>query len=298
MDGLIPIDKPPGWTSHDVVLKIRSCLGERRVGHFGTLDPLATGLLLVAVGRATRFFPFYSKSDKSYRGRLRLGLSTDTYDAQGRPEGPECPNLPSLKDLEDAMSGFEGPIRQIPPAFSAKKVRGQPSYKLARNRKTVSLKEEQVVVHFFRLERYTPPHADFAVACSAGTYVRSLVHDVGARLGCGAYLESLCRLSAGDHRLDEAFRIEEIERMAGRGEHGRFLRPLESLLPEFPALTLNASGFRSARSGNRLSTRDFDDSAAASAEGFFRLFSPEGRLVAVARRDAGSPELHPFLVLS
>jgi len=298
MDGLIRVDKPSGWTSHDVVLKIRSCLGERRVGHFGTLDPLATGLLLVAVGRATRFFPFYSQSDKTYRGCLRLGLSTDTYDAQGRLEGPECPDRPSRKELQDAMAGFVGPLRQIPPAFSAKKIRGQPSYKLARSRKPVPLKEEEVTVHSFLLESYDPPRADFEVSCSAGTYIRSLIHELGRRLGCGAYLESLCRVSSGEQRLEEAFRVEDIERLAGRGDYDRFLLPLESLLPGFPALKLNEAGFRSARNGNRLSARDFEDFEPAAGESLFRLFSPEGRLVAVARREAGNPELHPFLVLT
>ncbi|OGD26407.1 MAG: tRNA pseudouridine(55) synthase TruB [Candidatus Aminicenantes bacterium RBG_13_63_10] len=297
MDGLIPIDKPSGWTSHDVVLKVRACLGELRVGHFGTLDPLATGLLLIAVGQATRFFPFYSRADKSYRGRLRLGLATDTYDAQGSPAGPECLDLPSGDELRAAMGGFRGAILQAPPVFSAKKIQGQPSYKLARNQKAVPLRPQQVTVHVFSLEEFEPPRAEFFVSCTSGTYIRSLVHDLGILLGCGAHLESLRRLSSGEHRLEQAFGIEDIERMAGRGEHARFLEPLDSLLPGLPALTLSESGFPAAKNGKKLSDADFAAGLPAAGPGIFRLFRPDGKLIALARRDADSSLLHPFLVL-
>lgn len=298
MDGLIVVDKPSGWTSHDVVLKIRSCLVERRVGHFGTLDPLATGLLLVAVGRATRFFPFYSKSEKSYKGRMRLGLATDTYDALGRPEGPECLRLPGWEALRTGMAAFLGAIRQIPPAFSAKKINGRPSYELARSRKAVPLKAEEVTIHAFSLLDFSPPYADFEASCSSGTYIRSLVHDLGVLLGCGAYLEGLCRTASGEHRLEEAFRIEEIERLAALGEKERFLLPLESLLPGFPALKLSESGFRTALNGNAVSPDDVEGLPPEPSPGCYRLFSPEGRLSAVARLEPGAVRFHPFLVLS
>jgi tRNA pseudouridine55 synthase len=298
MDGLIPVDKPAGWTSHDVVQKIRSCLGESRVGHFGTLDPLATGLLLVAVGRATRFFPFYSRTDKRYRGRMRLGLSTDTYDVTGKPQGPECFAMPSPEALAEAMARLTGPLLQTPPSFSAKKIGGRPSYELARSNRPISLKPEQVTVHSFSLEAFRPPRADFSVACSSGTYVRALVHDLGADLGCGAHLESLIRLSSGEHTLEDAFRLEDIERWAGLGEHGRFLLPLKSLLPGFPALRLTESGFRSARNGQSLSPADVEDFPRPAEPGNYRLFGPGGALAAVARLEAGTSTLVPFLVLA
>src|SRR4030042_1057422 len=188
MDGLILVDKPQGATSHDVVARIRRIIDQRQVGHFGTLDPLATGLLLVAVGSATRLFPRYSLHDKVYSGKMRLGYATDTYDAQGKPTSVESDRLPNRDTLVEAMGKFNGRLEQVPPPYSAKKVAGKPLYKWARAKKTVAPRASQVTVYAFNLGGYSPPHVEFDVHCASGTYVRSLVHALGQTLGCGAHL--------------------------------------------------------------------------------------------------------------
>jgi len=300
MEGLILLDKPPGWTSHDVVARLRKVLKEKRVGHCGTLDPLATGLLVVAVGRATRLSAHFSGKDKSYRGRLRLGYATDTYDAQGLPQAEESPHLPDRARLEKALADLTGPLLQTPPAYSAKKIRGKPSYVLARRRQAVLLKPEQVLVHFFSLDGYKPPYADFRVGCSAGTYVRSLAHDLGTALGCGAHVHSLCRISSGEFRLEQSLSLEEVEAMAGRGEAAGFLRPLESLLTDYPKLVLNEAGCRLVKNGRTLSARELEASPSwpSAAAQTYRLFGPDGRLKGLARPAAEGQSLHPFMVLS
>ncbi|MBN2265997.1 MAG: tRNA pseudouridine(55) synthase TruB, partial [Candidatus Aminicenantes bacterium] len=203
-DGLIVIDKPAGPTSHDVVRRVRRALGANRVGHGGTLDPDATGVLLVAVGQATRFFPFLAGEDKVYDGRIRLGFATDTYDASGRRVTDESAEFPDRGELLAAMKAFEGRLLQTPPRFSAKKVAGTPSYKLARAAREFSLAPVTVTVARFDLIGYRPPDVVFEVECSAGTYVRSIAHDLGLRLGCGAHLASLRRTSSGSFGLAEA----------------------------------------------------------------------------------------------
>lgn len=299
MEGLILVDKPPGWSSHDVVARIRNVLEEERVGHFGTLDPLATGLLLVAVGRATRLFPYFSRKDKTYRGRIRLGYATDTYDAQGRALAEESHSLPDEERLRAALAALTGVFFQTPPPFSAKKIGGKPSYALARRQKAIPLQPEQVTVHFFSLDSYDPPCFDFRAACSAGTYVRSLAHDLGTALGCGAHLQSLCRLSSGEFSLEQALSLEEIERLTKRGETLRFLRPMESLLPDFPKLILSESGCRLIKNGRRISAQDLEPSPSWPSPTLqtFRLFGPDGLLKGLARPEADGQSLHPFLVL-
>jgi tRNA pseudouridine55 synthase len=299
MEGLILVDKPPGWSSHDVVDKIRKILGQRRVGHFGTLDPLATGLLLVAVGKATRLFPYFSAADKSYCGRIRLGYATDTYDAQGRATAMESRELPDREKLLTAMAGFTGSYFQVPPPFSAKKIKGKPSYKLARSQREVKLEPKLVTVRSFDMEYFDPPCLDFRTECSAGTYVRSLVHDLGTALGCGAHLQSLCRLSSGEYRLEQAFPLSEIERLAARGGQASFLHPTETLLSAFPKILLGEPGCRLIKNGRRISASDIEpgQSWPASFSPIVRLFGPDCRLKALARPDPDGRSLHPFLVL-
>jgi len=299
MEGLILVDKPPGWSSHDVVARLRNVLAEERVGHFGTLDPLATGLLLVAVGRATRLFPYFSRTDKSYRGRIRLGYATDTYDAQGRALAAESHDLPDQERLRAALAALTGEFYQTPPPFSAKKIGGKPSYALARRQKAIPLQPEQVTVHFFILDNYDPPCFDFRASCSAGTYVRSLAHDLGAALGCGAHLQSLCRLSSGEFSVEQALALEEIESLAKQGEIFRFLRPMESLLPDFPKLILSESGCRLIKNGRRISAQDLESTPSwpSPTLQIFRLFGPDGRLKGLARPEPDGQSLHPFLVM-
>ncbi len=302
-DGLIIIDKPAGPTSHDVVQRVRKALGMRRVGHGGTLDPDATGVLLVATGPATRFFPFLSKEDKVYEGRIRLGFATDTYDASGRPVSEPSPDLPGPAELAAAMKSFEGEILQTPPRFSAKKIAGRPGYKMARADEEFALEPSRVTIHRFLLREYLPPDVNFEAACSAGTYVRSLAHDLGRRLGCGAHLALLRRTSVGPYGLADAVSLAGFEEAATRGDAARFVLPLERLLPWAPAVTVRPEAEALVKNGRSLETSDLEtplpdfaspDSRAALA----RLFSSEGKLVALARPTPDGSSLHPFLVIA
>jgi tRNA pseudouridine55 synthase len=306
MDGIIQVRKPPQVTSHDVVNQLRILLPGHKVGHFGTLDPLATGLLLLAVGSATRLFPFYSKLDKSYTGQIRLGQSTDTYDATGKPTSPPSDLWPSTAALKKAMGRFDGRIEQLPPPFSAKKHKGQPLYKLARANRPTPLTPSLVTVHEFRCRSYRAPDIDFSVRCSSGTYIRSLAHDLGQDLGCGAHLMQLERTSVGGFNLQDAGSLEEIAELFTSGKSEGFLIPMEELLPEFPKLILNEEGAALARNGNLIAPRHIasvpDDRTSQGLgpeleSAVFRLFSPEGRLMALARKTPDQTGLHPFLVV-
>ena len=302
MDGLLIIDKPAGCTSHDVVLRVRRLLRLRRVGHGGTLDPDATGVLLVALGQATRFFPFLSGEDKDYEGLIRLGYATDTYDASGRPASPErTTDLPSADEVRAAMKGFEGEILQAPPPYSAKKVGGRRAYELARARKTFSLEPVRVRVSAFALADYTPPLARFEVRCSPGTYVRSLAHDLGAKLGCGAHLLQLRRTASGPYGIRRAVSLEAIEEAADGGRVGDLLIPLEDLLPGAPAVVVAPDAVGRARNGMPLHSLHLAGPLGeAPADGrapFFRLLDASGRLLGLARPSPGGDALQPFLIL-
>jgi tRNA pseudouridine55 synthase len=308
MDGIILIRKPPDVTSHDVVKQIRRLFVDRKVGHFGTLDPMATGLLLVAVGTATRLFPFFVKLDKCYAGKIRLGYSTDTYDATGDPKPPRSPKMPDPAALESALERFRGTFRQLPPPFSAKKHKGQPLYRLARAKKPTPLSPATVTVHRFRCERYDPPDLDVTVCCSSGTYIRSLAHDLGGELGCGAHLARLERTEVGPFSLEDGFELDQIRRLHGEDRIRDFMIPNERLLPHFPRIILTEEGSALAGNGNLILPGHVERVAApeqgdGDPESFsdtdvevFRLFNRKGRLLAFARR---SPRggLHPFLVI-
>jgi tRNA pseudouridine55 synthase len=296
-DGLLIIDKPAGPTSHDVVQRVRKALAARRAGHGGTLDPDATGVLLVAVGRATRFFPFLAKDAKSYEGRIRLGFATETYDASGRPLEEECRDWPGRDRLAEAMRSFEGPILQTPPRFSAKKVAGRPGHERARSGEDFTLEPAAVTVDRFALLAYEPPAVEFEVDCSAGTYVRSLAHDLGRLLGCGAHLETLRRTAAGPYRLSDAVPLDALEADAARGEAERRLLQVESLLADVPAVVVLPAAEPKVGHGSVLGPADLADPLAAGETPLVRLFSSSGRLLALARPAAGRAGLHPFLVL-
>jgi tRNA pseudouridine55 synthase len=304
MDGLILVDKPQGWTSHDVVARVRRILSQKRVGHFGTLDPLATGLLLVAAGSATRLFPFYSRHDKSYRGEIRFGFSTDTYDALGKPTSEESRVFPDRDALIAAMGKFVGPLEQVPPRYSAKKSGGRPLYKWARANLEVQPRASSVTVHAFGLITYSPPILGFGVRCSSGTYIRSLAHDLGQALGCPAHLSALRRLSAGRHHVRQAHTLQKIEELVRLKKAEDFLLPLESLLSEYPKAVLSEGASRQLQKGKPvplseiLRTIPADPAPAQGLESgsVSRIFSLEGRFLALARPLEGQEFLLPFLV--
>ncbi len=305
MDGLILVDKPRGVTSHDVVARIRRILNQKRVGHFGTLDPLATGLLQVAVGSATRLFPYYSRHDKIYEGEICLGFSTDTYDALGKPVSEKSGFIPERGVLVAAMEKFVGPSNQVAPPYSAKKVDGKPLYRWARANKEVRPSPSPVTVYAFRLTAYSPPALSFEVHCTSGTYIRSLAHDLGRALGCGAYLSALRRLSVGRHGILQAQTLEEIEELSRLKKPESYLLPLESLLPEFPKAVLSEPGSGRLQKGRPIPAADVlrtvpADKASAPAQEsgtVCRIFSLEGQFLALARPLEGQNSLLPFLVL-
>ncbi len=211
MNGVIVVDKPAGWTSHDVVNRLRRFLQERSVGHLGTLDPLATGVLPVVTGSLTRLAQFYIASEKTYEGIIRFGFATNTYDADGEPLGEVSMAAPGLDTLQQLASKFLGHIEQVPPPFSAKKIKGIPAYKLARREKEVILQPVQVEIKEFAITSVEIDRAHFHARVSSGTYMRSIAHEIGQLLGCGAHLECLRRTSVAEFDISQAHTLEEIE---------------------------------------------------------------------------------------
>src|SRR5882762_10067114 len=212
MNGVIIVDKPAGWTSHDVVNRMRRILGQRSVGHLGTLDPLATGVLPLVTGGLTRLAQFYTTSEKTYEGTIRFGVATNTYDADGDPVGDVRPVTPRLEDLQKLAAGFLGLIEQVPPPFSAKKIHGVPAYKLARKHEEVVLKAVQVEIKEFVILSVDGDRATFRARVASGTYMRSVAHEMGQLLGSGAHLESLRRTAVAEFEIAQAHTLEEIER--------------------------------------------------------------------------------------
>jgi tRNA pseudouridine55 synthase len=302
MDGVLVVDKPAGPTSHDVVSRVRRALRTKRIGHTGTLDPLATGVLPLVIGRATRLASLLSGADKEYDAGVRLGLSTETYDAADRVGPP--PDPPPGIDFERvgvALAEFRGTFDQAPPAYSAKKIDGVAAYTLARRHTPVQPRSVQVTVAHLALHSYDGGLARLRVRASAGFYVRSLAHDLGERLGCGAHLETLRRVRAGTFSEESATRLDAIE-AEGPGA-ARLVVPIEHLLPNVPAVVLNDRGARRAAHGNELTPEDLTDPSAVSsrseggsAADRWRLMDGGGKLLGIAESRPGGL-LHPVIVL-
>ncbi|MFY9531488.1 MAG: tRNA pseudouridine(55) synthase TruB [Candidatus Acidiferrales bacterium] len=238
MDGALVINKPPGKTSHDVVEAVRRIVGFRQIGHLGTLDPLATGVLVLVLGRATRLARFYSGRRKRYAFAVRFGFATDTYDADGEPLGPDSSPTLRREEVEVLAAHFVGHIRQVPPAFSAKKIHGKPAHELARKNKAVVLEPIEVEVYEFRLTSVEGSVARFVVECGAGTYIRSLAHELGQKHGTGAHLSEIVRTAVGEFTLDHALTLDELQEAARAGRLADRLIRLEGLLLELPRVTV------------------------------------------------------------
>jgi tRNA pseudouridine55 synthase len=299
MDGVLIIDKPAGPTSHDVVARVRRTLRTPRIGHTGTLDPLATGVLPLVIGRATRLASFLSGAEKEYDAGVRLGLATDTFDAAHRlGPAPEPPAGVDFDRIDRALDEFRGAFDQSPPAYSAKKINGVAAYKLARQQVAVQPKAVRVVVTHLSLMSYELGLARVRVRASAGFYVRSLAHDLGLRLGCGAHLETLRRVRAGAFEEDAAVPLEAVE--AAGPAATRFILPLERLLLDVPSVMLNERGARRAAHGNELTPGDLSRAPATSTGGGtpaqWRLLDGAGMLVGIAESRPGGV-LHPVIVL-
>ncbi|HEY6305780.1 MAG TPA: tRNA pseudouridine(55) synthase TruB [Candidatus Angelobacter sp.] len=284
MDGVLILDKPAGLTSHDAVVRVRRITGEKAVGHLGTLDPMATGVLPLVLGRFTRLAQFYNDADKRYQGAIRFGLATDTYDAEGDPLGPEQPAELSLEQIRAAAASFTGRLDQLPPPFSAKKVSGVPAYKLARKGKEVDLPAKQVEVKEFAITEWDSPAkiARFTAWVSSGTYVRALAHDLGRTLGPGAHLSELQRIAVREFRVEDAHSLDELEQAAASGAlEDVFLHP-RLVLPEFPAVTAPVESIAKIKHGGAVNLPEF------SKAGTVRVFAGQRELLAIAKRVAGT----------
>jgi tRNA pseudouridine55 synthase len=285
------VDKPAGATSHDVVEAARRALGTRRVGHLGTLDPLATGVLPLAVREATKLASFVSDAEKTYTGEIELGVETDTLDAEGRVLRRHEGALPGEAELAAALPGFVGEIAQVPPMFSAVKRAGVPLHRLARRGVDVAREPKKVRVDAFRLLAFAPPRARVEVRCGPGTYVRSLASDLGRALGCGAHLASLRRLRSGPFRIEDALPLPELEALAREGRlEARLIPPVNVL--GLPVLRLGPEDERRVRHGGELML----PAQAAAPEGRVAALGAHGELVAVLELRPGR-RLQPLRVL-
>lgn len=283
MNGLLIIDKPGGLTSHDVVGRLRRITGEKSIGHLGTLDPMATGVLPLLMGRFTRLAQYFSASEKSYSGRIRFGFATDTYDADGDPVGGLNHASLTLDQIRDAASRFHGEMEQMPPPFSAKKIAGTPAYKLARAGKEVELKPAKITIKSFAITALDGEEAAFTMSISAGGYVRTIAHELGIDLRCGAHLSSLRRTQAGVFTLAEAHTLEELEPLTGNLERLEELcvHP-RSLLTEMPAVTGDDQALGRLRNGAQANLPEFSHAS------LVKVFAGQRELVGIAKRIAGT----------
>jgi tRNA pseudouridine55 synthase len=293
MDGILNVNKPSGMTSHDVVQRVRRIVKENRIGHTGTLDPLATGVLVLCVGKATRIARYLEAGEKEYQAVMRLGVITDTLDADGCVLETRSYTPPARSDIERIMRGFTGAILQRPPAFSAVKVSGIPSYKLARRGMAKPLDPRPVTIHGLEMTSYEEPFVRFAVRCSKGVYVRTLCADMGEALGMGAHLTSLVRTRSGRFSIEQAVSLDELADIASSGGAQRAMTLIDDALADFPAVLIGDDEASKVMNGNQVSC---PLSLMKSSIDVARVHDPAGRLLALARVVAGT--LRPELVFS
>jgi tRNA pseudouridine55 synthase len=291
MNGVLIIDKPAGLTSHDVVDRVRRILHERSVGHLGTLDPLATGVLPLLIGNLTRLAQFYTTSEKAYQGVMRFGFATDTYDAEGEPSTPAAEVQVSLEEIEALAAGFRGPIEQMPPPFSAKKIHGVPAYKLARKHKEVVLQPVKVEVKELEILSVEGERATFRARVASGTYVRSLAHDMGKALGCGAHLESLRRTAVAEFDISDGHTLDELDAAAQTSQAEELFIHPRRILPGLPSVTANDETAARIRSGRAANLPEL------SRARLVKVFYGQRELIAIASRVAGTL-FHPKIVLA
>lgn len=306
MNGVLVIDKPQGLTSHDVVNRMRHILRQRSVGHLGTLDPLATGVLPLVIGNMTRLAQFYTASEKTYEGIIHFGYATDTYDADGEPLGPAQEVKVSLEQLQELAREFRGVISQVPPPFSAKKIRGVPAYKLARKHKEVPLKPVRVEIKEFEINGFVEnvavdagsggglqqgTQARFRARVASGTYMRSVAHEMGQRLGCGAHLASLKRTQLAEFQLSDARSLEQLQEAQDSGRTLEMFFHSRMLLPEMPAVTVNEENAARIRSGRTVNLPELSRARQV------KVFFGQAELLAIATRVAGTL-FHPRIVFA
>jgi tRNA pseudouridine55 synthase len=286
MNGVVVIDKPQGLTSHDVVNRVRRILGQRSVGHLGTLDPSATGVLPIVAGNLTRLAQFYAHSEKVYEGVIRFGFATDTYDADGEPTTPPCDVRLDIQRVQAMAADFRGVIEQVPPPFSAKKIAGVPAYKLARKKQEVTLKPVRVEIKELAIlalnDEASDTRARFRARVASGTYMRSLAHDMGQRLGCGAHLASLRRTAVAEFVIEDAHTLEELEQAIQQGSaEDVFVHP-RKLLPQFPSVMATDENVVLIRAGRAVNLPEL------SRGPLVKVFRGQRELIAIATRVAGT----------
>jgi tRNA pseudouridine55 synthase len=292
LDGVIVVDKPEGWTSHDVVGKFRGIGRTKRVGHLGTLDPFATGVLPLVIGRATRLARFYTRTDKIYEGTIRFGYSTRTYDRTGDQVGEATDPHIDAVELEQHLDKFRGEILQTPPPVSAKKVGGVRAYELARKDLEVVLEPVRIHMYELVLLELSGAYAKVRAHCSGGTYMRSVAHDLGQSLGCGAHLHELRRTASGEFELDQARTIPQLQSLAGEERLIDALVPAAKMLPGFPSVYADERVTTQIRQGRNFPASPFRSQPASR---FVKAVSRDGDLVAIG--EAVLPNLyHPVVV--
>jgi len=310
--GALVIDKPRGSTSHDVVAQVRRIAGLKQVGHLGTLDPLATGVLVLLLGRATRLAQFYAGRRKRYSAVFRFGFATDTYDADGAPAGPDASPTLDRARIESLAAEFTGRFAQMPPPYSAKKIHGKAAYALARQHKPVELKPVEIEVYEFRVEKIEGSRVHVAVECASGTYIRSLAHDMGKKIGCGAHLEEITRTAVGEFTLDQAAKLDALAAAQKEGTLANFILPLEHLLRDLPRITVPPQVEQTVRHGGKFNivASQVVPGRVAVAQGApqeldsgewkparLRVFNSEEKLIAIA--EAVVPRTYrPVVVLA
>lgn len=275
MDGIVIVDKPQGWTSQDVTARLRRVFGTRRIGHGGTLDPMATGVLPVFVGRATRAVEFFEHAEKTYETVLRLGITTDTEDMTGTVLTEENVSF-TEEQLQETLAAFRGEILQVPPMYSALKVNGQKLCDLARKGKTVERQPRPITIHELTLVERGENTLRLRVRCSKGTYIRTLCKDIGEKLGCGGCMESLRRVAAGEYTIDEAVPLQTL---LDTEEPEKYLRDVDTMFRNYPAVTLTANQETRCRNGNAFSV--------SLAPGTYRAYSQDGEFLMLAKVDGG-----------
>jgi tRNA pseudouridine55 synthase len=296
-DGALVVNKPQGKTSHDVVDALRRLVGFRQIGHLGTLDPLATGVLVLLLGKATRLARFYTGRRKRYTAGFRFGFATNTYDSDGTAEGPDNPPALNAEQLQLLANESLGPFEQMPPIFSAKKIHGRPAYELARENKPVELKPAPVELFEYRLTGLESPIARFSIECSSGTYIRSLAHEMGQKLQSGAHLAEITRTAVGEFSLEQAIGLDELADLSRQGKLPSRVIPLESLLTNLPKTSVLPVLEKRVRHGSKFNilisqlqpghvelppgaTSELDQQGIAPPR--LRVFSQENKLIAIA----------------
>lgn len=276
MDGIFNINKPTGMTSHDVVAIIRKHLKQKRVGHAGTLDPLASGVLPICVGQATRVAEYLSESGKAYQADIKFGTATETYDAEGTITATASTADLTLHMIEETLEHFRGPQMQYPPRYSAIKIHGQPAYKSARAGEAIILEPRPIVIYTLEIRDWIPPQLTLAIECSKGTYIRSLAHDLGMQLGCFAYLQALVRTRSGPFTLSDSITLEQLAEAVETNCIQHYAFPLDKALEQYPAFKLDAETVERIKHGNTF------NNLLANNSGLVRVYDTNGALIAIA----------------